>query len=221
MLLWVKICGVTSVEDALHAIDAGADAIGVNFVESSPRRVEVATARAVREAVGDRAEVVAVVADRSLDDLRELRERSGIRSLQLHGAEPPDLVAALLPEAYKAVRIGAAADVADAARFPGERLLTDTKLPGVLGGSGQSFDWSLVTDLARARRIVLAGGLRPDNVAEAVRRVQPFGVDTASGVEGADPRRKDHDAVTRFVRVARAAAAALDRGDSVDYERKP
>jgi len=221
MRLWVKICGVTSVDDALHALDAGADAVGVNLVESSPRCVEVATARAVREAVGGRAEVVAVVANRSLDELRELRERTGIGSLQLHGTEPPALVAALLPDAFKAVRIGSASDVVEAMNFPGDRLLTDAKVPGVLGGSGQSFDWSLVTDLARARRVVLAGGLGPSNVAEAVRRVRPFGVDTASGVEGADPRRKDHDAVTRFVRAARAAAAALDTGDGVDYERKP
>jgi len=220
MQLWVKICGVTNVDDALAAVAAGADAIGVNLVPSSKRCVDVALAKRLCAVVGGSADVVAVVADQAAAGLREVRERTGISWLQLHGEEPPELVAALLPAAYKAIRIASPADVEQASLFSGDRLLTDAKLPGVLGGSGHTFDWSLVTELARARNLVLAGGLRPDNVAEAVRQVRPFGVDTASGVEGPDPRHKDHDAVARFIREARAAAA-LDTGDGVDYERKP
>ena len=98
-----------------------------------------------------------------------------------------------------------AADVAAASRYAGSRLLCDTKVTGMLGGSGQRFDWSLVRELARVRQLVVAGGLRPDNVADAVRALAPFGVDTASGVEGADPRRKDPDKVRAFVREARRA----------------
>src|SRR5262245_27333737 len=127
MALWIKVCGVTSVEDALAAVEAGADAVGVNFVEGSKRRVDVAVARAVRDAVGDRTELVLVVADRSAAELAELRERTGITWLQLHGVESGDAVRALLPRAYKAVRIATAEDVSDARGVPGERLLADAK----------------------------------------------------------------------------------------------
>jgi phosphoribosylanthranilate isomerase len=182
MSVWVKICGVTIEEDALDAVDAGADAVGVNLVPSSKRRVEVSVARAIHDAVGSRAQVIAVVADMTLGELGELREATGIRMLQLHGSEPPELVAALLPGAYKAIRVGSAVDVALATRFPGTRMLADSKVSGALGGSGQRFDWTLVRDLAAERELVLAGGLDPDNVAGAIRVVRPFGVDNASGV---------------------------------------
>jgi phosphoribosylanthranilate isomerase len=206
MAVWIKICGVTSVEDARMVVAAGADAVGVNLIPSSKRAVDIATARALREAVGTSAEVVAIVADFGVSRLLELRERTGIQWLQLHGAEEHEELAALLPAAYKAVRIGSAADVTDARRFAGVRLLADAKVDGALGGTGHSFDWSLVGALARERPLLLAGGLRPDNVARAVESVRPFGVDTASGVENADPRRKDPEKTQAFVRAARAAA---------------
>jgi phosphoribosylanthranilate isomerase len=109
------------------------------------------------------------------------------------------------PEAYKAVRIGSAEDVAIAASFAGDRVLVDAKVEGALGGTGRSFEWTLVQKLARERRIVLAGGLRPDNVAQAIAAVRPFGVDVASGVERT-PGDKDLDAVRCFVENARRAA---------------
>jgi phosphoribosylanthranilate isomerase len=209
MSVWVKICGITSVEDANVVLDAGADAVGLNFVPSSKRRVDVATARRVRESVAGRAEVVAVVANLSVGELEELRERTGIRWLQLHGNESGAELARVLPEAYKAARVADAADVAALSEFGGERLLVDAKVPGELGGTGQTFDWSLVQSVARERKLVLAGGLTPDNVADALRFVRPHGVDTASGVEGADPRRKDADKVARFVRAARGLLLAM------------
>lgn len=205
MAVWIKICGITSVEDALLALDAGADAIGVNFVPSSKRFVDVSVGRAVRDAVGDRALVVAVVADRSSGELEELRRQTGIAWLQLHGNETNDAVRAVLPSAYKAVRIASASDVEAARQVPGERLLVDAKVSGTLGGSGQRFDWTLVTGLAAERALVLAGGLDAENVAEAVRLVRPFGVDVASGVEGSNPRKKDPERVRSFVQAARKA----------------
>lgn len=204
MALWIKVCGITSVEDALLALDAGADALGVNFVQSSKRCVDAAVGRAVCDAAADRAELVAVVADRSASELAELRERTGIAWLQLHGNETPQALCAVLPRAYKGVRIATAADVAEARAFPGERLLTDAKVKGELGGTGHAFDWQLVVGLAVERPVVLAGGLTPENVAEAVRIARPFGVDVASGVEGNDPRKKDPERLRRFVAAARA-----------------
>jgi phosphoribosylanthranilate isomerase len=206
MAVWIKICGVTSVEDARMVVAAGADAVGVNLIPSSKRAVDIATARAVREAIGTQSEVVAIVADFGVSRLLELRERTGIQWLQLHGSEGQEELAAVLPDAYKAVRIGSATDVAQARGFAGVRLLADAKVDGALGGTGHSFDWSLVGELARERPLLLAGGLRPDNVARAVESVRPFGVDTASGVENEDARRKDPEKTRAFVRAARAAA---------------
>jgi len=206
MPLWIKICGVTSVDDARRAVDAGADAVGVNLVPSSKRYVDEPTARAIVEALDGSVEVVAVVADRSAGELSELAQRLGLRSLQLHGNELPATVATLAPLAYQAVRIAAAEDVTRARDFAGERLLADAKVSGELGGTGHPFDWSLVTELARERALVVAGGLTAENVAAAVTRVRPYGVDTASGVEGSNPRVKDPTKMRAFVREARRAA---------------
>jgi phosphoribosylanthranilate isomerase len=218
MSLWIKICGITTVEDAERAVEAGADAIGVNLVPSSKRYVDAATVRSVLAAVKGRVEVIAVVADADPAELSALRERLGVDALQLHGSEPPLVLARLLPRAYQAVRIATAADVTAARAFGGSRLLVDAKVKGELGGTGQTFDWSLVRDLVRERAVVLAGGLTPENVGAAVLAVKPYGVDTASGVEGADARRKDPAKITRFVERARAAAveAGLDTAAPVD-----
>jgi len=142
-MTFVKICGITSVEDALLAIAAGADALGLNFVPTSKRVVDRVTAAHINEAVGDLVELVAVVADRTREDLEDLREATGIRWLQLHGDESPADLQALLPEAFKAVAIGNAEDAARAELYGGARLLLDARAPGELGGTGQTFDWSL------------------------------------------------------------------------------
>lgn len=199
----VKICGVTTVADAVAIADLGASAIGLNFVASSKRRVDVPTARAIADAVRGRVLVVGVIADLSLAEARALVEDAGLECLQLHGDEPPDALAPLLPHAYKALRIGDASDVDRARTYAGDYLLVDAKVPGELGGTGHAFDWSLVTDLARERRLTLAGGLRPDNVAEAIRQVRPWCVDVAGGVESA-PGVKDLALVAAFVRAAKA-----------------
>jgi phosphoribosylanthranilate isomerase len=216
MALWVKICGITTLEDAQLAVRAGVDAIGLNLVPSSKRRVEETVALEITRAIGTSVEVVAVVADLEPAALLALRSRLGVHTLQLHGSEPPATLAAVLPQAFRAVRIADEADVALARTFAGERLLCDAKVPGVLGGTGLTFDWSLVRGLVRERQVVLAGGLTPDNVGAAVRALGPYGVDTASGVEGPDPRRKDPERVARFVRAAREAAALLDRAEGLD-----
>jgi phosphoribosylanthranilate isomerase len=200
----VKICGVTTVEDAVACVDLGADAIGLNFVPASPRRVDVATARAISDAVGDRALVVGVVADLGQGQLERLRREANLGCLQLHGDEPPDALRPFLPHVYKAIRVGSVADVEAADRYPGEHILVDAKVTGALGGTGIRVDPTLVVSLARRRKLTLAGGLRPDNVADAIAVVHPFAVDVASGVERTDdPRRKDLDAVAAFVAAVR------------------
>jgi len=204
----VKICGVTSVDDAVACADLGASAIGLNFVPASPRRITVERAREISRALrGRKVLVVGVVADLDVDAMRALVADAELGCLQLHGSEPPEALAAMLPHAYKAVRVATAADVEAARAYGGDYILVDAKVPGALGGTGVTFDWSLVTGLARERKLTLAGGLGPHNVAEAVRAVEPYCVDVASGVERA-PGIKDLDAVRAFIENARAAVAS-------------
>jgi len=206
-MTFVKICGITSVDDALLAIAAGADALGLNLVPSSKRVIDIPTATHIVESVGDLVELVAVVANRSESELEGLRRATGIRWLQLHGAETPADLQAVQPEAFKAVAIGSAEDVTRAAEYGGERLLLDAKGPkGELGGTGTRFDWELARPLVQSRKVILAGGLYPDNVGEAIRTLRPFGVDVASGVELAQNPRKKHEGLLRsFVYAVRGA----------------
>lgn len=205
--VWIKVCGVTSEADAVSAADLGVDAIGINLIPSSRRYVQPDVARAIARALRGRVETVGVIADQEPRAAADLLAFTQLDWLQLHGSEAPEWLEALLPRAFKALRIAGREDVAQAGQFAGERLLVDAKVEGHLGGTGHAFDWSLVRELATRRSLVLAGGLHPDNVAEAVAFVRPWGVDVASGVERAgDPRRKDPERVARFVAAVRQAA---------------
>ena len=214
-MVHVKICGVRTAEDARACVRLGASAIGINFVAASPRRVDVETALAIARVVHateserdatEKVIVVGVVADLSLDAMRALVHDAELDCLQLHGDEPHATLAALLPHAYKATRISTAADVERARAYPGEHLLVDAKVDGALGGTGTAFDWGLVKDLARERRLTLAGGLDPSNVERAVRELRPYCVDVASGVEPPGmPGTKDLAKVRAFIEAARRA----------------
>ncbi len=205
-MTFVKICGITSVADAIMATEAGADALGLNFVPASKRVIDTATAAHISDAVGGRVELVGVVANRSVPELEELRTATGIRWLQLHGSEAPEELDLLLPEAYKAIAIANRADVARAGEYGGQRLLVDAKIEGELGGTGQRFDWSLALPLTKLRDLILAGGLTPENVRSAIDALHPFGVDVASGVEArGNPRQKDAARVRAFIDAVRAA----------------
>ena len=151
-------------------VRAGADALGLNFVPSSKRVIDRATAAHIADAVAGQAELVAVVADRSAQELEELRETTGIRWLQLHGAESAADLQLVLPEAYKAVAIASAADASQAEQYGGARLLVDakSKIIGQLGGTGERFDWSLVIPLAARRSLIVAGGLECARCAPSV-----------------------------------------------------
>lgn len=182
--------------------DEGADAIGINLIATSPRRVSEDEARAIADAVRGRLLVVGVVADRSAEEMLALRARLGLGCLQLHGDEPPEALAPLLPHAYKAIRVAGPGDVARAEAYGGEHVLLDGRAPG----TGAGFDWALAAPLARRRKVTLAGGIRPENVEEAIRVVSPYCVDVASGAETpGEPRKKDRARVRELVRRARAA----------------
>jgi phosphoribosylanthranilate isomerase len=206
--MYVKVCGITHLDDALSAIAAGVDVLGFNFVPQSKRRLAPEAARAIMEHVRGRVLTVAVVADLPTREALDLLTATGIDRLQLHGDESAETVLGFGACAFKALRVGSMQDSELARTFPGHPLLVDAKVEGQLGGTGQCIDWPLVVPLARSRALILAGGLTPENVADAVRVVQPWGVDTASGVDLAtDPRRKDAERMRRFVQAARGAAS--------------
>lgn len=208
--MYVKVCGITSLEDGEAAVAAGADALGINLVPSSKRYVEPALAERLLEQLAPQALCIVVVARRSLAELVSLSARCPYALLQLHGDEPPELLERLGTRAFKAVRIGGAEDVAFARGYGSHPLLVDAKVGTELGGTGHTVDWSLVSALARERPVVLAGGLTPGNVAEAICQVRPWAVDVASGVEvTGDARRKDPDKLARFIAAARAASDAI------------
>lgn len=209
---WVKICGITSVSDAELVARAGADAIGLNFVSSSPRCIGPRIARQIADSVRGTLELVGIVAvdaHMDADGLGRLIDEVGLDRVQLHGEGVSELARALGAKAFEAHAIGGAEDVTRARGAAGTPLLVDARAQGVLGGSGTAFDWSLVVELARQRDVILAGGLTPDNVGAAIARVHPWGVDVASGVETVDRRVKDPDKVAHFVRNARAAWGEL------------
>ncbi len=203
MAVHVKICGVTTIRDALLCVREGAT-IGLNFVPESPRCISVQHARTIADAVGGRALLVGVVRDMTLEGMLALKAEVGLGCLQLHGDETPEVLGRLLPHAYKALRVGSEEDVSRASLFPGEHLLVDAKVGSALGGTGVCLDWTLIDGLARTRKLTLAGGLNPENVTEAIRRVRPFCVDVASGVERA-PGVKDPSLVAAFMSAARRA----------------
>lgn len=208
---WVKICGLTSVSDARAAVACGADAVGLNFCPTSPRQVSLDVAREISLQVRASAEVVGVFVNAPLIEVLRVAEEVGLSSAQLHGDEPPSFVQSLCEAgvtAFKAARISSREDVAQAFDFAGPRLLVDAKGEGAYGGTGQVFDWSLIEELNQARELILAGGLRPENVAAAIRRVRPYGVDTASGVESS-PGQKDLEKISTFVTEARRAFQAF------------
>ena len=199
----VKICGIKYVEDARACVDAGADAIGLNFWPGTPRCVVIDRAREIVEAIGDKTLIVGVFVDSPIDRVRRVLRETGIGWAQLQGQETPEMVSALLPKAYKALGVKDRGVIETARRYPGEHLLLDASVPGVPGGTGRTFDWTIATQIARQRKLTLAGGLNPSNVAEAVRMARPFRVDVASGVES-EPGRKDVELVRAFVDAAKS-----------------
>jgi phosphoribosylanthranilate isomerase len=208
--LLVKICGITKPEDAQCAVEAGADALGFVFWYMSPRKVEPARAAEIAHALPRSVLRIGVFVDTPRAEMARIADEVGLDMLQLHGEESPEALADLPRRVIKAVRVGKGFKADDALRFAGAAagILVDTRLPGetqLPGGTGVPFDWSLVAGLARrVPFLMLAGGLGPDNVADAIRAVRPHAVDVSSGVEGL-PGRKDPEKIRAFVAAARTA----------------
>lgn len=200
-----KICGITRVEDALAAVEAGADAIGLVFYGKSPRAVSVEQAAAILRALPPFATSVGLFVDMPRDELQQLLQHLPLDLLQFHGDESPADCEGHGRPYIKALRVRPGEDVsAVMAPYTGARgILLDTFVEGVPGGTGASFDWSLVPERA-AKPIILAGGLDEGNVVAAIRQVRPYAVDVSGGVE-ASKGIKDADKIRAFVRAVHDA----------------
>ncbi len=194
----VKICGITNQEDALAAVDAGADALGFVFAKS-PRQVTKEQAWNIIQRLPPFVSPVAVFVDEQVDAIKEICNFCGIYTVQLHGSEPPEYVNYL--EKYtviKAFRVRGEKDIQQLAHYKPHAFLLDSYVKGAMGGTGVTFKWELARKACSYGPIILSGGLTPENVSEAIRVVNPFGVDVSSGVE-ISPRKKDKELVKRFI----------------------
>lgn len=213
----IKICGITNLTDAQVAVESGADYLGFILHPKSPRYVAAPIIREILTALeeaGYDVPGVGVVVNRSLDEITQFMDETGVRYAQLHGDEPLQLVAALEGRGFKALRPATPDDLAQAGAFAqlagtdGPQLMVDAYSPAAYGGTGHRADWSLARQAAvHTPRLLLAGGLTPDNVIDSMHSVQPWGVDVSSGVE-AEPGRKDHAKVRAFIAAVRAADAS-------------
>jgi phosphoribosylanthranilate isomerase len=197
-----KVCGITRLTDALHAVKHGATALGFVFWPRSPRCVSPERAAEIIAELPGTITPVGVFVNQSLDEIRQIAATSRITTIQLHGDEPPAYADAIAWPVWRAITL--ATNGALAAWPAGTTFLLDAHDPERRGGTGRTLDWRAAANLARQNRVILAGGLTPENVRNAVETVRPCGVDVSSGVEEA-PGVKDFDKVARFLEQARAA----------------
>lgn len=201
--IFIKVCGITRLTDALHAVEQGATAVGFVLWPASPRAVTVERAAEIIAELPSSIVAVGVFVNEPVDGIRDVAGRTGITTVQLHGDEPPAYAEALDWPVLRSVTLDEADDTCG--DWPAETVfLVDAVDPVRRGGTGERVNWARAAEVAREWRVVLAGGLTPDNVAHAIVTVRPFGVDVSTGVEQS-PGVKDFDKVARFVANARRA----------------
>ena len=195
----IKICGIKTVDDALAAMDAGVDLLGFNFYPKSPRYIDVGTCRDIMSVMRKYGHItyVGLFVNASVAEVRLTIETCGLSLAQLHGDETPEMLDALNGKAFKAFR-GVPQHVHRFARDAAPALLVDASVKGAYGGTGVTADWNKAAELAKQYSLLLAGGLTPENVGEAVQQVKPWGVDVASGVESS-AGSKDASKMRAFV----------------------
>lgn len=210
-MTWVKICGITNLEDARIAIDAGANALGFVFHPASPRNVSAATVKGITASLPAQIEKVGVFVSPSTN-IEDTVASAGLTAIQLHFTDPPDTPENFSRSAFKkflalnAGQTSAATNVATYLPGPIDALFLDSGTPDRPGGTGKVFDWmaaaGVISSLGRKHRIVVAGGLTPENVVDAIHTLKPWGVDVSSGVE-ARPGKKDPEKVRAFIQAVR------------------
>ena len=205
----VKICGITSAEDARVAVEAGADALGFIFYRKSPRYIEPAVARHIIMNLPPLVTPVGVFVNEEQSVVRNLMDDCGLSLAQLHGSESAAYCQELGRPILKALRVKDRSAFLALAEYRGRAgvrgFVLDAFSDQAYGGTGQVIDWAVAAEAAKAANILLAGGLTPDNVGKAIQAVQPYGVDVSSGVER-EPGKKDHEKVRTFIRAAKVVS---------------
>jgi len=201
----VKLCGLTRLEDALLALELGVDAFGFNFVEGSPRRIAADRARDICAALPPFVARVGVFADELPAVMEATALLAGLNCLQLHGDEPPEVCRTIAFPWYKAYRVGPDFRPESVKLYRCGASLLDARVQGKRGGTGTTFDWSVGRQVSAYSRVIVAGGLTPDNVGDAIAAARPYAVDVSSGVESA-PGRKDRRLLSEFMKSVRRAA---------------
>ena len=206
MTVRIKICGITNEEDALAASQLGADALGFIFA-ASPRKVSAESAREIIKALPPFVKTVGVFVDEDPERVSSIAAMCRLDILQLHGSESVDYCSSFDRRVIKAVRLQSRDELKNLSKYVDvvDGLLLDTYVPDKLGGTGITFDWQLAVEARRYGRIVLAGGLNPENVAAAISMVKPYAVDASSGLEQS-PGVKDHEKMAQFIREVMQAA---------------
>lgn len=190
--MFVKVCGITRTEDAALAVSLGARALGFLFWPGSPRYIEPSRARAIVRTLAPFVTPVGLFVNQPVDEVNRIAAQVGLGAVQLHGDEPVEYLDGVERPVVKALSIGDDVDMPDVDRWPARVVLLLDSHDPERGGRRQTADWTQAARIATARPTILAGGLRPENVAEAIARVRPFGIDVSSGVEAA-PGVKDHE----------------------------
>ena len=206
MTFRIKICGITNKEDGLAAAKFGADALGFVFAPS-PRRISAEKAREIIKVLPPSVKTVGVFVDEEPETVSSIAAICGLDVLQLHGSESVDYCRDFDRRVIKAVRLRSQDDLGNLSKYVNvvDALLLDAYVPNKPGGTGVTFDWKLAVEARRYGRIILAGGLDPENVAAAISMVKPYGVDASSGLEQS-PGVKDHEKMAKFIREAMQAA---------------
>jgi phosphoribosylanthranilate isomerase len=198
----VKICGITNAEDALSAVEMGADALGFIFYKGSKRYIDPARASEIISALPPLISLVGVFVNQGIDEIKKTAEMSGIDTLQLHGDESPEFCAMLPYKMIKALRVKDTVDTDVVELYPVRAILFDRHSDELYGGTGRSFDWDALKNMKISKKIILSGGLTPENVSRAIEMVKPYGVDVSTGVEDS-PGRKNHIKMRKFIEAVR------------------
>lgn len=197
-MLKIKICGITNKEDALHASECGADALGFIFYDKSPRYIEPAEAKSIIAALPPFVTTVGVFVNEDMNDISDIALMTGIAAIQLHGNESPSYCKLIEGKLIKAIRVKNEQSIETLKKYQVDAFLLDSYDKKSYGGSGLTFDWELAKKAKEYGKIILAGGLTPANIEEALKKVAPYGVDVSSGVEKT-PGIKDKKKVKDFI----------------------
>ena len=207
-MVMVKICGITNLEDALTAVDAGADALGFVFHPKSPRHVFPEQAASIIRHLPPFIQTIGLFVDEPLDMVNATADQCGLDLIQLHGVEKPGYCDSVRRRVVKTFRVKDITSLEPMRDYRVAAFLLDAWSPAAHGGTGQTFNWEIAACASQSNRIILAGGLTPGNVAEAVRTVRPYGVDVSSGVESG-PGKKDFLRIIDFISNAKNALVRM------------